>query len=210
MAVDWGSVFSAGFQALGSYASSRANERIARTQARYNYYPPQQYQQLPPQAAPYPYGNDGLTIPMTPTAGGMYTNAAYVPMPTTPTQAGLGALVPAGAAAVGALRALVPILSRWVGPTLVVQAAQELIANGFGGSGKKPVYVRESDNRVTGIMAGDLKAIRRVKKMGPRLTKALRAAGYGRGRRAKPRRAAARRRPAVRLVPAPATTYINS
>jgi hypothetical protein len=197
MAVDWGQVFGAGAQALGAWASSRSQERVLRTQIRYGGggYP---LGTVPPSmggAQPMPYGNDALIAPT-----GAYTPAAFLTGGAT--EASLLPALPAiaGGAAVAttALRRIIPVLSRWIAPAALVEAASTLIAMGF--DGKNPVYTRASDNRVTGIMAGDLKAIRRVKRMGPRLTKALRAAGYGRARSNR-KRGATRTRTRVVRVP---------
>jgi len=192
MTVDWGAVLTGGFQALGQYATTRSAERVARAQARYG--GGQQVYYGPTQGYPAPYGGTGPVtydyggLPAPTYAPGMGTQAAVLQgamLPALPAVAG-GAV----ALASPVLRSLVGILSRYVAPAAVIEVAQQLIASGLSG-GRKPVYATASDNAVMGIMRGDLKAIRRVKRMGPKLTKALRSAGYG---RRSVRRPATRRR----------------
>lgn len=202
MAVDWGSIFQSGAQALGGYLNMRSRERIARRTGRDPGMMPFDYNTAG--SGGY-YGDDGITLPPQgrgypggqwpqPTTGYPYQTTGYiVPSPGAgPNTAGLlPALVPGAIAAVGVMRRLVPALVRWVGPAAAVEAAQALIAQGFGGDGKKPVYANEKDNITVGIMRGDIKAIRRVKRTSARLMRVMRSAGVGGHRRSRP---AARRR----------------
>lgn len=173
--IDWGSVLQSGFQALGQWGTARAQARAPQPvyypQQQPQYYPQQQYQ-APQYVDPYAGG---------PYTGASWTNAALT-LPAGPTQAGAGALVPLAGAAVRvatpALRSAVAFLSRWIAPAAAVEVASELIAS--GGWPSQAVYSRAGDNKVVGIMRGDIKAIKRVKRMGPRLMKSLRLAGYGR------------------------------
>jgi hypothetical protein len=143
----------------------------------------------------------GPAFPNAPTvydyAGGSYgsdmmnaswTNANLM-LPSGPTEAGIGsALVPIAGAAVRvatpALRSAVAFLSRWIAPAAAVEVASEMIRSGAWP--KQAVYNRNSDNAVVGVMRGDIKAIKRVKRQARRLQKIIRAAGVG--RRSLPRR----------------------
>lgn len=192
MAVDWTPILQTGIQVAGAFLGAREQRRAARYTARAPIYYPPQERYYAPTYEPPSYDLGGVPTPSP------YEYAAYQGGLPVPTQAGVGALIGAGArAATPALRGLVTTLSRWLTPVAAFEAAQALVAGGFGGGGRQPVYVRASDNATVGIMRGDLKAIKRVKRMGPRLTRALRSAGYGRSRggkkqmrRAAPRRAA--------------------
>jgi hypothetical protein len=131
----------------------------------------------------YGYPPPQAPQPMPTYYGGPYQAAEYIDLPAGPTQAGIGgALVPLAAGAVRvatpALRSAVAFLSRWIAPAAAVEVASELIAS--GGWPSKAIYARAGDNKVVGIMRGDIKAIKRVKRQGRVLQKALRQAGVGR------------------------------
>lgn len=123
-------------------------------------------------------------------------NAAYVQANYTPSAAPYveggyrdasnplvvgGALALAGARALvatPAVRALVSFFSRYVAPAAAVELVSTLISSGHLSASAGP-YANAKHNRVTGIMRGDLMAMRRVKRSAKRLQKAIRLAGVG-------------------------------
>jgi hypothetical protein len=144
-----------------------------------------------------PYGNDNITIPsggnspmsILDSSMGAYQQAVYQPSSAAPyvdanyQTAGALEVVPQvvrGIAASRTARTLVAWLVRNGMSALAAGGAAAGIVELFGGAGAADgPYANPKHNRVTGIMRGDVMAMRRVKRSGKRLQKALRMAGVG-------------------------------
>jgi len=169
-------------KAKAKAAKYAAQAAIARAQQQGYGYPP-------PPPTPYPYPPPAQVPAQIPYGDDMVlTNAAYTPMLT---QANVlsGAVGAAGRAIASRLPALVMRL-KTIWPTMaeagVIALGTGLLANGISDGAAGP-YAKASDNRVTGVMRGDIKAIKRVRRQGRRLQKVLRMAGFGHHRRPKTR-----------------------
>jgi len=144
-----------------------------------------------------PYGNDNITIPsggnspmsILDSSMGAYQQAVYQPSSAAPyvdanyQTAGALQVVPQvvrGLAASRTAQTLVAWLVRNGMSALAAGGAVAGIVELFGGAGAADgPYANPKHNRVTGIMRGDVMAMRRVKRSGKRLQKALRMAGVG-------------------------------
>lgn len=128
--------------------------------------------QVPPSYSDAPYVEAG------------YSNAAYYP---TATYASAPAVIAGAAGAVRALAAtpMIRAAIAWLqqnglSAAAAATAVAGLVQGGFGGTDGP--YANPKHNKCTGIMRGDVMAVRRVKRQGKRLMKVLRQAGVG-GRR---------------------------
>jgi hypothetical protein len=195
----------------GARAERRAARRAQRAMGGGNpITQPQSPLQGPGYPQSMPYGNDallfapsgagGTPLSILDSSAGSYMQAGYTPPSAAPyvdasyqTASAIGPLA-AGAVAAGArilatpqVRALVAFVSRFVAPAAAVEIVSTLIQSGHMNSSSGP-YANPKHNKVSGVMRGDVIAVRRVKRAGRRLSKVLRAAG------AFPRRARFRRR----------------
>jgi hypothetical protein len=177
----WADVFGGLAQGVGGYfAAKTAGRQGLAAQKAYN-----KGLRLQLQAQQLGIGASGLS----PGLGGTnWNNASMTPVSYLDveggSQAGLGgSLVPAvtGAAravvASPALKRMVAYLSRYIAPTAAVALAADLVADGFQGASGP--YENPKHNTCTGILRGDVLAVRRVKRSGKRLLKTLRMAGVG-------------------------------
>lgn len=176
--IDWGSVLTTGLQVAGQYLAGQQQVRIARYAG-------------PTYAAPMTYAAPSAYMPASYAPG--YAPALELPMGPAETSVG-GALITAGGAALAtAQRWLAGVTGRRVLAFIMQKgipaaAAADLAIDLFraGAVPSTAVYARLADNKTVGVMRGDIKALNRLKRSGPRLMRTLRKAGYG--RRALPRR----------------------
>jgi hypothetical protein len=192
-----GDIFQSGAQSLLNYAGSRTQARGAREQRK--------LLKLQLRAAGYipsgPTGGGGVSIlngnvtpsmvpqqsSQAPYVEPAYTNASYYG-PQVTYASGVTDLVPLAAGAVsavassGVVRAAIGWLVRnGLTAAAAGTAVMGLVQSGIIGGADGP-YANPKHNKCTGIMRGDVMAIRRVKRQGKRLLKVLRQAGVG-GRR---------------------------
>jgi len=190
-------------EARRAKAQAKAQARAARgyTSAGFDAYIPPNYNAVPQHGGGYQYQGSGAgmsildgsvspsQVPMTysqaPYVEAGYTNASW-PGATNANMLALGGA--AAGAAVTVTRAAAQRLAAWLVralPTLgtagAIQLAVDMIGSGVAGGADGP-YANPKHNKVTGVMRGDVIALRRVKRSAKRLQKVLRMAGVG-GRR---------------------------
>jgi hypothetical protein len=201
----FGDILQSGAQALLGYAGSRTQAKQLKAQRKLLKQMQQGggYQPLGIANNPIGYGGGAMSIldgsvspamipqqgysqaPMV-EQGGLYTQASYLPAVVE----GAGALVESGVGravatvAAGAARRLGSYLLSLL-PTLGAAGAIDLAVNLIGSgmaNGAAGPYANPKHNTVTGVMRGDVIALRRVRRSARRLQKVLRLAGVG-GRR---------------------------
>jgi hypothetical protein len=187
-----GDIFQSGAQALLGYAGARSQGRVLREQRKL----------LKRMQGPTRIGGGGMSILdgninaamvpyQAPSAapyvtsqggGGLYTQASFLPAVLEGGEMLAGTAV--GTVAASAARRLGSYLLSLL-PTLgaagAIDLAVNLIGSGMAGGEAGP-YANPKHNKITGVLRGDVIALRRVKRSAKRLRKVLTLAGVG-GRR---------------------------